>query len=168
MCVCVLCFLLASHSLARLESCVGLRIMSFTSLSKSLIYLYVFIEVVLELCVLLLMMMRALGGCVCVCVRSMMQPKANTIFRLGEQAILGQYYTGAHNSHSDLCALFTNWTYFIALFAHKHAIIGPIFPHIKKPIWKNKKKQTENSATRNCVNELQARRRKRNLCVKNI
>lgn len=58
---------------------------------------------------------------------------------------------GTHNSRSDLCAIFTNWTYFIALFAHKHAIIGPHF------FIQHKKKQRPE----NCVNDSKARRRKK-------
>lgn len=90
---------------------------TFTSLSKSLIYLYVFIELVFSVC----LWMRV---CVLWCSR--------------KYTVLD---TGAHISHSDLCALFTNWTYFIALFTHKHAIIGRFFrkPKRKKENWSGQK-----------------------------
>lgn len=120
--------------------------MSFTltSLSKSLIYLYVFIELVFSV--------LWMSVCVLWCSR-----KYTAFSYIGLD-------TGAHISHSDLCALFTNWTYFIALFAHKHAIIGRFFRNNER---KKERKKT-GAARKMCVNDLKARRWKRILYVENI
>ena len=112
-CVCVLCFLLASHSLSLSRPFGVVWWIAYNVVYKLVEITHLFIRLYRGCARTVCIVVddddaRIVRSFVCVCVRSMMQPKAYTIFRLDEQAILGQYYTGAHNSHSDLCALFTN------------------------------------------------------------